>query len=203
MQRGAQSARREFGGVVLPTYVFQYIFKKSRSHAAWGGDVFPLWRSGALFSSMRRSPLGGKNGPCGDEKRSHAAWRSFRLAQERSHAAWRSFLCHGSGRSLASTWADPFFGRARSGAPMDLPKTFKSVCFKRFRTFLGRSIWAGSRIRLCKKAFPCSVALVSHFRGALPCSVALVLRFAKCAPCCVALVFFAAGALPCSAALVS
>ena len=99
MQRGAQSARRHFGGVVLPTYVFQYIFKKSRSHAAWGGDVFPLWRSGALFSSMRRSPLGGKNGPCGDEKRSHAAWRSFRLAQERSHAAWRSFLRHGSVRS--------------------------------------------------------------------------------------------------------
>ena len=25
MQRGAQSARRHFGGVVLPTYVFQYI----------------------------------------------------------------------------------------------------------------------------------------------------------------------------------
>ena len=37
MQHGAQSARRHFGGVVLPTYVFQYIFKKSRSHAAWGG----------------------------------------------------------------------------------------------------------------------------------------------------------------------
>ena len=165
--------------------------------------MFPFWRSGVLFSSMRRSPLGGKNGPCGNEKRSHAAWRSFRLAQERSHAAWRSFLRHGSGRSLASTWADPFFGHARSGAPMDLPKTFKSVCFKWFRAFLGRSIWAGSRVRLCKKAFPCSVALVSHFRGALPCSVALVLRFAKCAPCSVALVFFAAGALPCSAALVS
>ena len=39
MQRGAQSARRHFGGVVLPTYVFQYIFKKSRSHAAWGGGA--------------------------------------------------------------------------------------------------------------------------------------------------------------------
>ena len=25
MQRGARSGRREFGGVVLPTYVFEYI----------------------------------------------------------------------------------------------------------------------------------------------------------------------------------
>ena len=46
MQRGAQSARREFGGVVLPTYVFQYIFSRNRVPMQRGEVMF--FRSGAL-----------------------------------------------------------------------------------------------------------------------------------------------------------
>ena len=39
------------------------------------------------------------------KKRSHAAWRSFRIFAERSHAAWRSFCilrnaCHAAWRSF-------------------------------------------------------------------------------------------------------
>ena len=45
MQRGAQSARRHFGGVVLPTYMFSNIFWLRRFYR-----VASLWRSRALFS---------------------------------------------------------------------------------------------------------------------------------------------------------
>ena len=83
------------------------------------------------------------------------------------------------GRSLASTYADPFFWpphRLLQWSSKKRPKAFKINDSGGFReTPLGRPCWT----MLTKKAFPCSVALVLHFCGALPCSVALVLRFCK------------------------
>ena len=111
MQRGAQSARRHFGGVVLPTYVFQYIFKKSRSHAAWGGPASSSARSHATFSNTLNATvfvvlhLGRSGALFFDSPWPSVAVRSITCSPV--FPFWRS------GALFSSTRRAPFFGFGR------------------------------------------------------------------------------------------
>lgn len=126
MQRGAQNARLDLGvtSVSVRAMKCQKAFKNN-GLGHWGGGL-----------------LGDPSGPCGREKRSHAACRSYRFAPEHSHAAWGSFCVLRNVRHAA--WRSLFCRRSASmqrGArfvildiPFEVPRCIKSGHQKSYQT---------------------------------------------------------------------
>ena len=113
MQRGARFCAMALGDRWRPLGLIHFLGAHARV-LPWTSQKHSKAFVLNGFERFLGDPFGPVHGYDCAKKRSHAAWRSFRIFAERSHAAWRSFCVLRNARHAA--WHSFFLPPERSHA---------------------------------------------------------------------------------------